>query len=191
MEKTITHKDYTTWGASYQLSLPLNIECQIPKDDPVRLLRHFIGGMDLSKLYRTYSRIEKKQASPRQMLEILVYADMNGIYSSRKIEASCKRDINFMYILEGKPAPDHATIARFRSLHLAPCMKETFAQTTALLDGMGELSGKQIFIDGTKIESCANKYTFVWKKSVTKQMGKLMEKSLPCSQRPRKNSVSE
>lgn len=176
MEKTITHKDYTSWGESYQLSLPLNIECRIPKDDPVRLLRHFIGGMDLSKLYRTYSRIEKKQASPRQMLEILVYADMNGIYSSRKIEASCKRDINFMYLLEGKPAPDHATIARFRSLHLAPCMKETLAQATALLDGMGELSGKQIFIDGTKIESCANKYTFVWKKSVTKQMGKLMEK---------------
>ena len=173
--KTITRKDYTTWGASYQLSLPLNIECRIPKDDPVRLLRHFIEGMDLSGLYRTYSRIEKKQASPRQMLEILVYAAMNGIHGSRKIESACKRDINFMYLLEGKPAPDHATVARFRSLHLAHCMKETFAQMDALLEGTGELSGKQLFIDGTKIESCANKYTFVWKKSVTKQMGKLME----------------
>ena len=176
MEKTITRKDYTTWGESYQLSLPLNYEIQIPENDPVRLLRHLIGGMNLTALYNTYSRIEKKYATPRQMLSILVYADMNGIYSSRKVESACKRDINFMYLLEGKPAPDHAKVARFRRLHLAPCMKETFAEMTALLASMGELSEEQLFIDGTKIESCANKYTFVWKKSVTKQMGKLMEK---------------
>ncbi len=172
----ITHKDYTTWGTAYQLILPLNVEFQIPKNDPVRLLRHFIGGMDLSELYRTYSRIEKRQASPRQMLAILVYANMNGIFSSRKIEAACKRDINFMYLLEGKAAPDHATIARFRSRHLSSCIKDIFAQMDAKLDEMGELSLRQLFIDGTKIESCANKYTFVWKKSVTKQMAKLLEK---------------
>ena len=38
------------------------------------------------------------------------------------------------------------------------------------------ISGKTIFIDGTKIESCANKYTFVWKKSVTKHQARLFEK---------------
>ena len=175
-KQQITRKDYTTWGAPYQLSLPLNIECRIPANDSVRLLRHFIGGMDLRELHKTYSRIEKKKASPRQMLAIAVYANMNGIRSSRKIESACKRDINFMYLLEGKPAPDHSAIARFKQLHLAPCMKTLFAEMCLSLDGMGELSGEQIFIDGTKIESCANKYTFVWKKSVTKQMGKLMEK---------------
>jgi len=174
--KQITHQDYTTWGTSYQLVLPLNFEIQIPKNDPVRLLRHFIGGMDLSELYSTYSRFEKNQASPRQMLAILVYANMNGIFSSRKIETACKRDINFMYLLEGKRGPDHATIARFRSRHLSTCIKSIFAQMDAKLNEMGELSLKQLFIDGTKIESCANKYTFVWKKSVTKQMAKLIEK---------------
>ena len=174
--KQITHQDYTTWGTSYQLVLPLNFEIQIPKNDPVRLLRHFIGGMDLSELYSTYSRFEKNQASPRQMLAILVYANMNGIFSSRKIETACKRDINFMYLLEGKRGPDHATIARFRSRHLSTCIKSIFAQMDAKLHEMGELSLKQLFIDGTKIESCANKYTFVWKKSVTKQMAKLIEK---------------
>lgn len=175
MDKNITRKNYTAWGENYQLSLPLNYEIQIPENDPVRLLRHLIGGMNLTALYNTYSRIEKKYATPRQMLSILVYADMNGIHSSRKVESACKRDINFMYLLEGKPAPDHAKVARFRRLHLAPCMKETFAEMTALLASMGELSEEQLFIDGTKIESCANKYTFVWKKSVTKQMRKLMD----------------
>ena len=89
----------------YQLSLPLNLEFEIPVDDPVRLLRYVIEGMDLTALYQTYSRIEKKQASPRQLLEILVYANMNQIYTSRRIEESCRRDLNFMYLLEGKPAP--------------------------------------------------------------------------------------
>ncbi len=46
---------------------------------------------------------------------------------------------------------------------------------TILLD-LGEVSGENIFIDGTKIESVANKYTFVWKNSVSKNMIKLGEK---------------
>ena len=41
---------------------------------------------------------------------------------------------------------------------------------------MGEISGETIFIDGTKIEASANKYTFVWKKAVTKNQAKLLQK---------------
>jgi len=67
-----------------------------------------------------------------------------------------------MVLLEGMPAPDHATIARFVSLHLSACSKELLSNTTALLYELGEISGKTVFIDGTKIESCANKYTFVY-----------------------------
>ena len=68
-----------------------------------------------------------------------------------------------MYLLEGMPAPDHATIARFISLHFSVCAKALLAQMSGLLYLLGEISGKTIFIDGTKIESAANKYTFVWK----------------------------
>lgn len=80
----------------------------------------------------------------------MVYASMNQIYSSRDIETACRRDINFMYLLEGKSAPDYAIFAHFVSL-------------SELLYSLGEISGKTIFIDGMKIESAANKYTFVWK----------------------------
>ncbi|WP_301962896.1 IS1182 family transposase [uncultured Megasphaera sp.] len=171
-----THTDYTTLGTPYQLSLPLNIEFEIPPKDPVRLVRFFTERMDLSALYRTYSHREKNQASPRQLLAIVVYAAMNGIFSSRKMEEACRRDLNFMYLLEGKHASDLATIARFRSLHLAACSKEVLARMTDLLAELGALSGKFLFIDGTKIESAANKYTFVWKKSVTKYQAKLLQK---------------
>ena len=68
-----------------------------------------------------------------------------------------------MNLLEGMPVADHSTIARFISLHLSPCSKKILANVTLIHHDLGEISGKTIFIDGTKIESCANKYTFVWK----------------------------
>ena len=143
-------------------------EISIPSDDPVRLVSAFVEEMDLSELYRTYARIRKNQATSRQMLKLVIYAAMNRIYSSRDIQKACKRDINFMYLLEGMPAPDHATIARFISLHFSACAKVLLAQMSDLLYLLGEISGKTIFIDGTKIESAANKYTFVWKRAITK-----------------------
>ena len=152
------------------------MDAMIPADDSVRLLSAFVEGMDLSELYATYDRVRKNQASPRQMLKIMIYASMNRLFSSRDIETACKRDINFMFLLEGMPAPDHATIARFISLHLSACSRELLANVTSMLYELGEISGKTVFIDGTKIESRANKYTFVWKKSVTKNQARLFEK---------------
>ncbi|MDQ0153390.1 transposase, partial [Moryella indoligenes] len=170
--------DYTKFQGYYQIKLPLSVETMIPADDPVRLLSAFVEGMDLSDLYATYDRVRKNQASPRQMLKIMIYASMNRLFSSRDIETACRRDINFMYLLEGMSAPDHATIARFVSLHLSACSKDLLADVSSILYDLGEISGKTVFIDGTKIESFANKYTFVWKKSVTKHQARLFEKIL-------------
>ena len=172
----IIQKDYTSFSLYYQIKLPLDLEISIPSDDPVRLVSAFVEEMDLSELYKTYSRIRKNQATPRQMLKLVIYAAMNRIYSSRDIRKACKRDINFMYLLEGMPAPDHATIARFISLHFSACAKVLLAQMSDLLYLLGEISGKTIFIDGTKIESAANKYTFVWKRAITKNQARLYTK---------------
>ncbi len=172
-----TQSDYTENRQYYQFKLPLDIDCIIPADDSVRLLSLFIDEMDLEELYQTYfRRTRKNQATPRQMLKILLYAYMCRTYSSRDIESLCRRDINFMFLLEGAAAPDHATIARFRSLHFAPCAKRIMSQITGFLKETGEISADNVFIDGTKIEACANKYSFVWKKSVTKNLKRRMEK---------------
>ena len=132
--------------------------------------------MDLTDLYSTYERIRENHASPRILLKVVLYSYMNGDFSSRSMESNCKRDINFMFLLEGAPAPDHATLARFRSIHFAPCCSKILAEVTEYLKDIGEISGDAIFIDGTKIEACANKYTFVWKKATTKNMTKLLDK---------------
>lgn len=158
------------------MKLPLNTEYMIPKDDPVRLLSQIIEELNLEELDQTYSRIRENCATPRQMLKILLYAYMNRIYSSRGMESACRRDINFMYLLEGIKAPDHSSIARFRSCHFAPVSKTIMSRLTLFLADCGEISFENLFIDGTKIESAANKYTFVWKKSVNKNLKKLIDK---------------
>ena len=170
----LLQKDYTKNSDGYQLKLPLNLETIIPDNDSVRLLSQFVEAMDLTDLYSTYERINS--VSPRTLLKIVLYSYMNGDYSSRSMELNCKRDINFMFLLEGSPAPDHATFARFRSIHFAPCSKRILAEMSNALFDMGEISGETIFIDGTKIEASANKYTFVWKKAVTKNQAKLLQK---------------
>ena len=167
-------KDYTLNQSGYQLKLPLKLETIIPKNDSVRLLSQFVEEMDLTDLYSTYDRINS--LSPRTLLKIVLYSYMNGDYSSRSMELNCKRDINFMFLLEGHSAPDHATLARFRSIHFAPCSKRILAEVSNILFDLGEISGETIFIDGTKIEADANKYTFVWKKAVTKNQAKLLIK---------------
>ena len=174
--KKILHKNYTINRKFYQLKLPFDIECIIPDNDSVRLLSLFVEEMDLTELYSTYSKIRENQVSPMNMLKIMLYGYMNGLYSSRDIETACRRDINFMFLLEGASPPDHSTFARFRSLHFVPCAKRLLSEVTKFLYKIGEISGKSIFIDGTKIEACANKYTFVWKKAVTKNLSKLLIK---------------
>ena len=178
MLKNTLQKDYTALGQYYQLKLPLELDVLIPANEPVRLLSAFVEDLSLSDLYSTYRRIRKNQASPRQLLKIILYSYMEGIYSSRRMEKACRSNIYFMYLLEGMPAPDHSTFDRFIRLHFALCAKRILACMEAWLLSLGEISGRHLFVDGTKIESCAGRYTFVWKNAVTKHLQKLMDKAV-------------
>ena len=162
-------KNYTEFGEPYQLVLPLSLEGLIPEDESVRLLSHELEELDYTMLYQAYSAKGRNPAvDPKIMFKILTYAYSQNIYSSRKIETACRRDINFMWLLAGHKAPDHSTIARFRTGFLAEACEDLFYQMVRRLAEAGELSKETVFIDGTKLEACANKYTFVWKKSVGK-----------------------
>lgn len=171
------HKNYTELGQTYQLVLPLSLEGLVPDDDSVRLLSHELEELDYTLLYQAYSAKGRNPAvDPKTMFKILTYAYSQNIYSSRKIETACRRDINFMWLLAGQKAPDHSTIARFRTGFLLEACEDLFYQMVRRLAAMGELSKKTVFIDGTKLEACANKYTFVWKKSVGKWEEKMFSK---------------
>jgi len=82
--KNLTHKDYTSQTATYQLVLPLNMEILIPKDDSVRLLSRVMEDLDYTDLYKAYSPKGRKSAiSPKNLFKIIFYGYMNNIYTSR------------------------------------------------------------------------------------------------------------
>ena len=175
--KKILQQNYTMNGSSNQLKLPFNTTYLIPEDDSVRLLSQFVEELDLTELYQTYSRIRENQATPSHLLKIVLYGCMNQLYSSRKVEKACKENIKYMFLLDETKSPDHSTIARFKSLHFSLVAKTMMAKFTTYLYELGEISGDAIFIDGTKIEANANRYTFVWKKAVKKHMAKRLQKA--------------
>ncbi|MDV3428918.1 MAG: IS1182 family transposase [Bacillota bacterium] len=180
-KQNIQHKNYTQFNGYYQLVLPLNFEMLIPEDDSVRLLSQILEGLNYEKLYRAYSSCGRKPAvEPKILFKILTYAYSNNIYSSRKIEAACKRDINFMWLLEGNKAPDHSTIARFRKEYLTEAVEDLFNQLVQYLNDIGEVNFENLFLDGTKIEANANRYTFVWKKAIKKNEAKMFLKIQSC-----------
>ena len=149
----------------------------IPADDSVRLLDQIVEEMDLASLMRAYKRTGRKPAtSPVTMLKIVLYSYMQGIYSSRGIALACVRDINFIWLLDGAQAPNHNEIARFRSQRLTECGEELFYQFVRRLYEKGEIRYEHLFVDGTKLEANANKYSFVWKKSTTKYEARVLEK---------------
>lgn len=182
MQKTKSYsKNYTELMGCYQLVLPFNLQVLIPEDDSVRLLSHILEGLNYQTLYQAYSSTGRKPSvEPKILFKVLTYAYMNNIYSSRKIERACKRDINFMWLLEGNKAPDHSTIARFRKDHLEEPVEDLFYQMVQNLHTIGEVAFENLFVDGTKIEANANRYTFVWKKVITKNEAKMFVKIQSC-----------
>lgn len=156
-----------------QEEIRIEFEKQIPEDADVRILNRMTEEIfEAAEL----KPVEYRGMIPAEvMLKLLVYGYMNGVYSSRKTEQSCRRDIYFMYLLNGYDAPDHTTIARFRKKQ-KELISDFFLCVVKYLKQKGEFTGENLFIDGTKIEADANRYTFVWKKATEKYEKKLTEK---------------
>ena len=142
-----------------QLVLPLNFEFLIDENDPVWKLTEICDTLDYTRMYDEYLR-HWRVIDPVVLFEILVFVYMNGIYSSRAIEHACKTDIRFMWLLQGQLAPDHSTFARFQNERLVGVIEDLFFQLIEKLHELGAINFRNIFIDGTKIESNANAYEY-------------------------------
>ena len=108
------------------------------------------------------------------MLKVILYAYMNNIYSCRKIEKLLRCDIHFIW-LSGCAKPDFITVNRFRN-RLKDEINNIFTQVVLMLCEYGMISLDVEYIDGTKIESKANRYTFVWRKTTERNREKLQKK---------------
>lgn len=165
---------FRSYDPDQTLLFPQRIDRDIPKDDPVRILKSVIEGLDLSGFKKLYHERGRSPYHPKMMLMVILYSYMNNVYSCRKIEKLLYRDIYYIW-LSGYQKPDFATINRFRN-RVKNEIGHIFTLLVLILAEKGFVTLEVEYLDGTKIESKANKYTFVWRKSVERNREKLLEK---------------
>lgn len=170
----MTKVHFRKYNPKQMLLFPQRLDENIAENDPVRVVDAVIDSLRLEDFKKLYSQRGRSPYHPKMMLKVIIYAYMNNIYSCRKIEKLLTRDIHYIW-LAGYERPDFATINRFRN-RVKDEINNLFTQLVLLLAQRGFISLDVAYIDGTKIESKANKYTFVWRKSVEKNRIKLMEK---------------
>lgn len=158
------------------LLLPPSLDELVPENHMVRVVDAVIDRLDISDILSTYRGGGNSAFNPKMMLKVLVFAYLSNVYSSRRIEDLLRRDIYFMW-LAGMKRPDFRTINYYRGKRLKEGFDAVFTQVVRLLHEEGFVSLKVQYIDGTKIESVANKYTFVWRGSVEKYDARLKAKT--------------
>ena len=152
---------FKIYSPAQGMLLPPSLEELIPLSHPVRIVNEVIESVNLEILEKAYKGGGTSSYHPRMLLKILVFGYVNNVYSSRKLEAATKENIHFMW-LAALQQPDHNTINSFRGKRLQEALKDIFTQVVELLVAEGVLSIKDLYVDGTKIEANANRYTFVW-----------------------------
>ena len=169
-----TAKLHTKSYNNNRLFLTVDPNEDIPQDDPVRVVDSMVESLDLKDFRKLYKEKGRCPYHPKMMLKVIIYAYMNNIYSCRKIEKQLQRDIHYIW-LAAQERPDFVTINRFRN-RVKNEINNIFTQIVLILAEKGFITLDVEYIDGTKIESKANKYTFVWRKTVEKNRAKLQEK---------------
>ncbi len=165
--------NYTPYSSAYQVVLPLAVEILIPKDESVRILASTLWQIDFGCEASSYAK-RRRKIPFILILRVVVYGFMRGFRSARSIETACRENINFMWLLEGHPVPDHNTVARFIA---AVDLNAVLVKVNKRLAELGEIKFENAFIDGTKIEANANRYSFVWKSAAEKHKAKLQIKA--------------
>jgi transposase len=160
----------------HQLTLlPINLDELIPETHMVRVIDKAIEKMDMTPLLSQYPGGGAPAENPIKMLKVIVYAYADQIYSSRRIAKATRENIHFMWLTGNTPL-NHMTINRFRSERLNGIIEDIFTEIVKLLLEEGYIKFENYFLDGTKIEANANKYSWVWGKSTNNYMNKLKEK---------------
>jgi transposase len=160
----VVFKDY---APNQILLLPPSLEEMIDPNHPVRVVNQVIDSLDIDLLIKKYKGGGCSGYHPGMLLKALVYGYLTNNYSSRKIEQALKQNIHFMW-LSGMSYPDHNTVNRFRCDRLNGVLKKVFSQVVLLLIDKGVITLKEAYLDGTRIEANANRYTFVWGRSIAK-----------------------
>ena len=174
MKTLHTNKYYTP----IQLKMPVDLEKNIEISDGVYSFQEVLQHIDLQRYFVYKGNGKGRPRYARiNLLKIILFAFMEyGNPSTRFIEKLCKTDIRFMWLLGDLPAPSHMTLENFMKNELAFGMEEIFSEVTQCIFALDRVDTKHTYIDGTKIEANANKYTWVWKKSCITNRNNVFDK---------------
>ena len=154
-----------------QLILPVNYEHIISDCDPVVSFKEVVGGLNLRKFIKTSSK-GRQDYDPEVMLHLILFGFMENIRSLRKLEQACRVDIRFMY-LSGGIKPSFMAFQRFIDHKLTESINDIFYAINQFLIQEEQINTAILYVDGTKIEANAKKFSFVWKKSILNYRDKL------------------
>ena len=171
MKKVVFKQDNQNQSALF----PVSFEALIPANHPVRVVNRVIDKLDISNIVSSYKGGGASSYHPRMLLKVLIYSYLSNTYSSRKIEKANRENIYYHW-LSGGNFPDHLTINNFRGKRLKEKIDTIFTQVVILLNQSNVVALEEVFTDGTKLESFANRYTFVWRGSVEKNKERLEKK---------------
>ncbi|WP_425270613.1 IS1182 family transposase [Paenibacillus helianthi] len=158
-----------------QLCLPMDLEEDIPTNHLVRVVNAAVNRLDDALFDAAYPGGGRDSYHPKMLTKVIIYAYTQRIYSSRQIAKAVRENIPFMW-LAGRQRPNFRTLNRFRSERMKDVLERVFTAVLQFLADEKYISLEHYFVDGTKIEANANRYTFVWGKAVSKHKAKLQEK---------------
>ncbi len=151
-------------------------ERRIPDDDPVYTLKKVLEDMSFEKLLQRYSPKGRQGYNPIMIYAVLLYANMRGIRSVDQIVESCQRDIAFIWLAEGAQPKRDVFYSFINEKLTLDILEDLHYQFIRKLQKEDYLTLKTLFLDGTKIEANANRYTFVWRGSINYHLIKLLDK---------------
>ncbi len=161
-----------------QATLPLFISDFLDICDPVLTFDRFMGGIDLNKYLKNIPDHEtgRIRYNPVNMLKTVLFGFMTkGYMSLRELEDSCKVNIRFMYLMDNEH-PSYRTFGYFINQVLSDSIEDIFYDINHKIFKEEKVDLNHIYIDGTKLEANANKYSWVWKKATEKSRYRLFEK---------------
>ncbi|MFS0616118.1 IS1182 family transposase, partial [Lederbergia ruris] len=168
---TPTFKSYN----NHQSFFIYDLQELIPEHHVARVVDEMVEAIPDEQLFAHYSGGGRRPFHPKLMLKVILYAYSQKVYSCRGIETLIQESLPAMW-LAAMQKPDFRTINDFRGKRMKAMMDELFETMILKLIDDGHITMENYFLDGTKIEANANKYSFVWKKSTIRFEEKLKEK---------------
>ena len=137
-----------------------------------------MGGIDLNKYLQDIPEYTtgRLRYNPVNMLKTVLFGFMtNGYCSLRELEDNCRVNLRFMYLMDHQ-TPSYRTFGYFINEILQDKIEDIFNDINHVIFQKEHVDLQHLYIDGSKFEANANKYTWVWKKATEKFRYKLYKK---------------